>query len=677
MKLIKRLYLFVLKSFLPMFAMTFFIVLFIVLMQFIFKWIDDIVGKGLGIDVMAELFFYAALCSVPMALPLGILLASLMTFGNLGERSELTAIKASGVPLIRIMKPLIYVVIGFAVIAFFFQNDVQPRAQVKMYTLLFSFRQKSPELEIPEGSFYTQIPGYNVFVKSKNKDTGVLRDVMIYDISRGGDNATILLADSMRMAFTGDSRFLYLHLYEGEQFENLREQRMSDRNVPFRREKFLDKEILIPFDNNFSRLDESQMRRQYVGKNITELNATIDSIGSKVDSIGNVLSRELPRVAFPMVMPQSMLSDLDRPEDNRRPAAQSLLPGRETPTPGYEMQVTNDAMSTRAKSSADADKGTAAQTVISLDSLLETLTPSRRGEVASYARRINESRELDMRFKAAYLSDEKLTMRRHEIELFKKFTLSVACIIFFFIGAPLGAIIRKGGLGTPLVISVLLFVVYYMIDNAGFKMARDAHAPVWFGCWLSTMVLLPLGVYVTYMAMNDSSAFNKDTYIRLIRRIFGLKETRNVVLKEVIVNEVNTRHAEGMLAELYGRASMWLRKNKPRQSYVGYWNRPMDTEALMSIGALTDNIVEYLGDSRDIKVVDTLNRFPVIKRLWVYRPTSKLWLKRIMMWFVPVGLPVWAVAMVYRRRLRSDMEHIRDYAMLEMKLLRNGKESTE
>ena len=217
MRIIKRLHVFILQSFLPVFAMTFFIVLFIVLMQFLWKYIDDLVGKGLSMDVLGELFFYAAVSMVPMALPLAILLASLMTFGNLGERFELTALKASGISLVRVMAPLIVLISGVAVGAFFFQNDVLPKAQVKMWTLLFSMKQKSPEVEIPEGVFYDQIPGYNLFVHHKDQNTGMLYDVMIYDISRGGDNSTILLADSARMAFTKDSRYLYLHLMQGEQ----------------------------------------------------------------------------------------------------------------------------------------------------------------------------------------------------------------------------------------------------------------------------------------------------------------------------------------------------------------------------------------------------------------------------------------------------------------------------
>ncbi|MDE7115693.1 MAG: LptF/LptG family permease, partial [Muribaculaceae bacterium] len=442
MRIVKRLYRFILKSFLPLFAMTFFIVLFIVLMQFLWKYIDDLVGKGLSFDVLGELFFYAAVTLVPMALPLAILLASLMTFGNLGERSELTAIKASGISLLNVMKPLIILVMAIAVGAFFFQNDILPKAQVKMWTLLFSMKQKSPEVEIPEGVFYDQIPGYNLYVKSKNQQTGVLYDVMIYDISRGGDNSTILLADSARMAFTKDSRYLYLHLFTGEQFENLREQRSLDRNVPFRRESFVDKEVLIPFDANFNRLDEGGMRKQYVGKNMTELRQTIDSVSQRVDSIGADYARDLKRTAFSGVLRPTYFSEADSKND------------AEENKEGY---VQTPATPVAA---------------MPLDSLLGALSPAQLGDIYSQARTLTSNRGAELEFRALTLGDEKRTIRRHEIELVKKFTLSVACIIFFFIGAPLGAIIRKGGLGTPLVISVLLFLIYYILAPPGFKMAR-------------------------------------------------------------------------------------------------------------------------------------------------------------------------------------------------------------
>lgn len=634
MRIVKRLYLFILKSFLPLFAMTFFIVLFIVLMQFLWKYIDDLVGKGLSFSVLGELFFYAAVTLVPMALPLAILLASLMTFGNIGERSELTAIKASGISLLNVMKPLIILVMAIAVGAFFFQNDVLPKAQVKMWTLLFSMKQKSPEVEIPEGVFYDQIPGYNLYVKSKNQQTGVLYDVMIYDISRGGDNSTILLADSARLAFTKDSKYLYLHLFTGEQFENLREQRALDRNVPFRRESFVDKEVLIPFDANFNRLDEGGMRKQYVGKNMEELKQSIDSISVRVDSIGTGYARELKVSSFRGVVRSNYFSDME--------SADSIV----------------------------AAKAAAPVKPMQLDSLLDALAPSQKGDLYNQARSMTNNRAMELEFRAMTMADEKRSIRRHEIELIKKFTLSVACIIFFFIGAPLGAIIRKGGLGTPLVISVLLFLFYYIIDNTGYKMARDGRIAVWVGMWLSTSVLLPLGIFVTYKAMNDSSVFNKDLYINLINRWLGLREKRHVPMKEVIINEVSLRRAESMLVRLYGEARMWLRRNGGTLSYLEYWKWGYSIRDIARIGALVDETVNYLHDSRDLKVNSKLENFPVIKPLWIYHPASQRRLRLALAIIFPVGGLIYLLSIPYCKRLNKEFEAVAKTALEEIRMVK-------
>ena len=251
------------------------------------------VGKGLEMSVLAELFFYAAVTMVPMALPLAILLASLMTFGNLGERLELLAIKAAGISLLQIMRPLVIFLIFVAIGAFFFQNNVLPKSQVKMWTLLYSMRQKSPELDIPEGVFYDQISGYNLYVKKKDHKTGMLYDVMIYDMSAGFDNAMIILADSGKLKMTDDKEHLFLTLYSGESFENLRDQRTSTSNIPYRRETFSLKEIMIAFDANFNRMDDGIMQNQYIGKDLAALQSSIDSMTYRVDSIGNNYANSL------------------------------------------------------------------------------------------------------------------------------------------------------------------------------------------------------------------------------------------------------------------------------------------------------------------------------------------------------------------------------------------------
>lgn len=624
-----------LQTFLPLFAMTFLIVLFIVLMQFLWKYIDQLVGKGLGMDVIGELFFYAALSMVPMALPLAILLASLMTFGNLGEKFELTAMKASGISLIRVMSPLLFVVGLLAIGAFFFQNDVLPKAQVKMWTLLFSVRQKSPEVEIPENVFYDQIPGYNLLVKEKNKETGMLYDVMIYDVNRG-DNVTILLADSAQMAMTPEMSHLYLHLYEGEQFENLREQRTNDRNVPFRRESFLDKQILIPFDANFNRLDEQGMRQQYVGKNIMELHQSIDSIGHRVDSIGEMFSLDLRRDAS-VLLPNPNLS------------------ARLTPEAANNQYVVKRHEEQRQKSEELANDARP----FSIDSVLNSMAPAQAAQLVGQAIGISREHQNINEFKSLTMDEEKRSIRRHEIELIKKYTLSVACIIFFFIGAPLGAIIRKGGLGTPLVVSIFLFLIYYIFDNTGYKLARDGRWPVAAGIWLSTMVLAPLGAYVTWKAMNDSSVFDGDLYRNFFRRIFGLRSSRHVPLKEVIIRDIDPERAGKMLRIVSDRCESLAKAvalpRNPWKSFCRYYLDAVNTGSIHTLADELNRTVDYLSDSRDARLVLKLSEIPIIRVLWVYAPTPRRWMAYIAMPLIPLSLPLWLYGRRCLRNLRADL----------------------
>lgn len=621
MRIVKRLHIFMLQTFLPLFAMTFFIVLFIVLMQFLWKFIDDLVGKGLELNVLAELFFYAAVSMVPMALPLAILLASLMTFGNLGERFELTAMKASGISLVRVMAPLIVLISGVAVGAFFFQNDVLPKAQVKMWTLLFSMKQKSPEVEIPEGVFYDQIPGYNLFVHERDMETGMLRDVMIYDISRGGDNSTILLSDSARLAFTKDMRYLYLHLYQGEQFENLRDQSQIDQNVPFRRESFLDKEILIPFDANFNRLDDNAMRQQYVGKNISELQHTIDSVRSRVDSVGDTYATNLKGERLGGVIPKAEGTP-DAPVYVYQPVKMPTKP-------------------------------------LDLDSLMAAVPEGEAKSIYNTALQSVSNKRANYEFRAMSMDEDKYAIRRHQIELMKKFTLSVACLIFFFIGAPLGAIIRKGGIGTPLVISVLLFLIYYIIDNTGYKMARDGHWPVWFGMWLSTFILAPLGIYVTIKAMNDSAVFDKDAYLNYFRKLIGTRESRVVNVKEVVINEMDPRVALRKIRMLKKMASRMARKMDKRVGYMDYFRHGIVSgRRLQRFSLRLDEDILYITDTTDRLLVNKLMDYPMLRNLWVYHPASKPWQQWMLAIFVPLGIPMYLIADKARKHLKADFDKI-------------------
>lgn len=618
---IKTLYKFMLSSFVPLFAMTFFICLFIVLMQFLWRYIDDLVGKGLSVDVVAELFFYAALSLVPMALPLAILLASLMTFGNLGERFELTAMKASGGSLIKSMRPLTALLILIAIGAFFFQNNVLPVAQTKMFTLLFSVKQKSPELEIPEGVFYDQIPGYNLFVQSKNRDSGTLYDLMIYDYSKGFENAGVILADSGTLAMTEDKTHLVLNLYNGESFDNLKEAATATANVPYRRESFLDKRIYLKFDANFNRMEEDGMRNQYVGKNIAELKQTIDSVNLRVDSVGNSYAR--------------LVAD-----------RQYLNVGN------YKVTLDNEGKKHRVPNVVDM------KSPVNVDSVFRGKSSADKLNYLDKALNQLRRQKQDYEFKGLTLADDRKTIIRHGIEMHKKFTLSIACLVFFFIGAPLGAIIRKGGLGMPLVISVLLFIVYYIIDNTGNKMARDARIEVWEGMWMSTAILLPLGIFVTYKAVNDSAVFNKDAYLNFFRKLTGRNQVRHVEMKEVIIEEAVDSEALAKLANLDKEAGSLLDSFPARIGYFEYWKKGCDIERLHSLAKTEELTVDYLSNSRDKLVINKLMDLPILRSLWLYRPAPKKWIGCIAIAVFPIGLTGYLIGAKALRSLRKEVETI-------------------
>lgn len=594
MVIMKRLYSYMLQRFLPLFAMTFFICLFIVMMQFLWKSIDDLVGKGLGVDIIGELFFYAALTMVPMALPLAVLLASLMVFGNLGEKFELTAMKASGISLFRIMRPLMVFMAFVAVGAFFFQNNVLPVAQTKMWTLLFSVRQKSPEVEIPERSFYGAIPNMQLYVGSKDAGTGMLYDMLIYDFSRGQDNSRVILADSGRFNFTEDRTRLFLHLHSGELFENVHDNSMGvnpGRYLPFRREHFTDKQVYFPFDANFNRVDEGGLRSQYIGQNVSQLRHSIDSISHRVDSIGNVYASEI----------------LSVPYFGLTPTVNRIENGEYVRVPRREVTL---------------------ERPLNVDSLFQEPNPGFAKSYIQQALAKARRQKQEYVYRSLALAEQAKLMRRHDIEMQKKFTLSFACIIFFFIGAPLGAIIKKGGLGTPLIISVLLFIVYFIIDNAGYKMARDGKTDVWIGIWLSSFVLLPLGVFFTYKAVGDSAVFNFDAYANFFRRLTGREAPRSLAVKEVIMNDTDVAEALRRL-EAFGAAAEAERARLSRLSPVRrLFARGLDP----ALGTALNELVDYLADSRDKHVVNLLNRYPfriTRRRLPAVIETTRLIVERI------------------------------------------------
>ena len=618
---IKRLYTFMLSRFLPRFLMTFCICLFIVIMQFLWRYIDDLVGKGLSLDLIAELFFHAALSLLPLALPLSILLAALMTFGDLGEHIELTALKSSGISLTTIMKPLTILMVFVAIGAFFFMNNALPKSQVKMWTLLFSMRQTSPTLDIPEGTVYSQIPGYNIFVKHKDKERDMLYNMLIYDVSQGSMYPRIVAADSGRLSMTEDKQHLVLTLYKGSWYEEMKGgggiNGMS--NDLYRRESFHDKEILIPYDANFTRMDDETMKSQYVGKDISELRQTIDSMRLKVDSAANfIIAKMRTQPVCGVPLQRSVYQD-----------------GKSTIVPVKEVQM---------------DKP------VDINQLIKDLPDNEQQMLVNQALVRTTSAMQDLQFQGYPINDDNFIIRRHQIELMKKFNLSLACLIFFFIGAPLGAIIRKGGLGMPIVVSVLLFIVYYIIDNMGYKLARDGRWEVWQGIWLSSAVLLPLGIFLTKKAVNDSAVFNPDAWLNFLRRFTGLHQTRKLEAKEVIINEVVTADALSQIESLKSACQQFLDRYPGRQRYLDYWQHGYDKEAIKSMAVQVDNVVDYLSNSRDQMVLNKAMDYPVIRQLLTYQPLKNKTLGIVAAVLFPIALPLWIVGLRHQKNLKRDIQ---------------------
>lgn len=471
---LKRLYSFLLKEFLGTFGATFFVCLFIVLMEFLFRYIDEMVGKGLDFSILFQFFCYAALSLVPMALPLSILLASLITFGGFGERLELLAMKAAGISLTRIMRPFIVVMSFLSVGVFLYSEIAIPAIQTKLYTLLFSMKHKSPEVEIPEGSFYSGIEGYNFYVRKKDNKTKWLYDIKIYDFSDGFSNAVVMAADSGKLKSSEDKMSMVLMLYSGESFENLKGQQVDSKSVPYRRETFSYKEIIIDFDANFNQMDESVISNKYMGKNLEKLTCDMDSMKAHADSLDHATNSLYWPTYF----------------DRGLNAINSLSQ--------------YDTLSSHEK--------------YTFERLTDGISSTKMLEVCKSSIRAANRLKIDMPFIHDSKKSDVKRYHRFDIERHKKFTLSLACLVFFLIGAPLGAITQKGGIGGPVVYSVLLFILYYVIDNSGYKVARDGMWVVWQGVWLSTFVLLPLGLILTYFAAKDKSFNLKNIFPKLFKK---------------------------------------------------------------------------------------------------------------------------------------------------------------
>lgn len=621
---IKRLDSYLLQTFLPLFLMTFAICLFLVLMQFLWKYVSDMVGKGLELKVLAEMFWYAALNLIPLALPLSILLASLMTFGNMGEDLQLLAIKSAGISLFRTMTPLIVLITFVSVGAFFFQNNAMPTIQTKFYSLLISIRQKSPELDIPEGVFYKGIDGYNIFVGKKNRNTGMLYDVMIYDVSKSSvDQMVVIICDSAEMKMSEDKLSLVFTMYHGQQFDNFQSgsPSMQREFVPYRRENFSKKQMLIEFDANFNRIDDATIEgnasSNYVSKNLSQLKHSIDSMKYELDSV-NVIDRKMMK-------------------------NYAYLSFRNSYPPEQKDSIIRKAE--KLNVSLHPDSIFASKDLQTRNAILQN----------AYAKAENNGN--DFMFRSMSKTSTQRIINRHWIEWHRKFTLPFACLVFFFIGAPLGSIVRKGGLGMPIVISVILFIIYYILDNVGYKMARDGVWAHWMGMWFSSMVLLPLGIFLTYKAMNDSVILNPDTYTMFFKKIFFIREKRNYPIKEVVIDKLPYHELNDQLNDLSHEVDDYLAKYR-KLSYKTYWMDSGYDKALQSIKNKMETILNSVSNSRNLKILRKAEEYPVlINNQRPFVAGSRM--ARFCLYFFPIGILFKLFSCLFERRIMNDLYRIR------------------
>ncbi len=606
-----------LRQFLMLFAGTFFISLFVLMMQFLWRYVDELIGKGLSIEVLGQFFWYMGLMMVPQALPLAILLASLITMGNLGESSELTAIKASGISLLKSLRGLIIFSCFIAGCSFVFQNNIGPMANMQLRQLLLSMKQKSPELEIPEEVFYGGIPNCNLYVQHKDLETGMLYGVMIYRMTESFEDAAIILADSGRLQSTADKMHLKLTLYSGEWFENMRSQEMAgNANVPYRRESFISKVILLDFDNGFNLAEASGIAQMAAAQSLPQLIEHIDSVKHVGDSLGRLMAADMKRSAF------------------------------ETPKMSKGDSV---------KAVAMADKETAM-----LDTVYNRLSPEQQRSVMQRAASRVQMATMDTEFRGMVANDVGSRERDYRLEVINKFTLSLTCLIFFFIGASLGAIIRKGGLGVPVIISVLVFIVFYILDNTGTRMAKQASWTIAFGKGLAPAVLIPIAVFVTYKANKDSVVFNMDAYRMFFMRLFGLRLKRNVASKEVIINDPDymgdARRLKALSATLeqYSQEHKLVRLPNPVNVFFKY---KRDT-VIEQMAAELEDIIEDLGNTRDRYVLSYLNQYPVVSEKAHTRPFDTPWMNKAAAVIFPLGIILYIRMCRFRLRLYKDLRQI-------------------
>ena len=615
---IKKLDIFIAKQFGLLFVGTFFICQFVLMMQFLWRYIDTLVGKGLSMDVLAEFFWYMGLMLVPQALPLAILLSSLITFGNMGESSELTAIKAAGISLMQAFRSLIAISILICFTSLYFQNTIGPNANRHLMMMLLSMKQKSPELEIPEGIFYDGIPNSNIYVQKKDLNTGKLYGIMIYRMTGSYEDQAIILADSGMLQATAEKKHLLMTLWNGEWFENMQAQELAgNAAVPYRRESFTAKRILLDYDGDFNMNDGAGLSNNAKAKGFAQITHDKDSITAQYDSIGRAYYNEDLRMVYSM----KSLSKKD------------------------SLRVLKLASTTK----------------YNVDSAFAKLNTDAKRAAISYAQQQVRTRTTDLDFKQMMTSDGDRIIRQHEIEWFSKISLALTCLVFFFIGAPLGAIIRKGGLGLPVLISVIVFIVFYILDNTGQTMAKKEMWTLWFGLGLAPTVLIPMAIFFTYNATNDSVVFNVEVYTDLLRRFLGLRIKRHVAHKEVIINDPDYASDYYKLMAISDEVTHYSEQHnlKHAPNWVRVFFRYEPDHAIAGIYEQLEKVIEDLSNSRDRTIINHLSVYPIMSVKAHTRPFERKWLNIVSAALIPLGFVLYMRMWRYRLRLLRDLRTIK------------------
>ena len=620
---------YILRTFIPLFVMSFAVCWFIVVMQFLWRYIDELVGKGLSGFMLLKIIFYAALSFIPMSLPLGILLASLMTLGNLGERLELLALKASGIRLYRIIRPIMLLVLAMACGLFYFQNDLMIRAQVRMWTLVITAKYAAPEMEITPGVFYTGIPGYSLYAKDRDAGTGLMRRMMVYDMSRGYLNPRIIRADSGRLVMDKSKKFLVLKLYQGQSFENIQTQsyNTSTDAVPYMLPHFDYSETFIPFDANIKMQDEGELSSMYVGKNLHQLQRSIDSIRPILDST---------RLSYAQVVGASLMESH---------YGTSSYAYQDSATRAQEqVRLAHLEQQTRHSKAEDASL---------------TFTPQDSLQAISMARdkadRVKEEASLYIDTDDAQFYQ----FRTLHQEWHRKFTFPVSCLIFALIGSSLGAIVRRGGIGMPIIISIFFFVVYFIIDSFGTNMLRNESIPIWLGMWLSNIVLFPVGIFLAYKANQDSSALNVEVYVIFFRKLFGFRGVRRVEYQELIIEEADYKAGALAVTQALKHTDALLQGPLFAGRIWSIWTRGAEQRKLATLSKELDDITEALRHTPSRLLVSKLCDLPLLPtRLSPFLPEEPRW-GRILGALLPISLPFGLFLSRVRTHLRADLRTTR------------------